>query len=586
MRPVPSGTTYPVRHGYDTENRLATVSNDVFTVAYACTPDGWESGYDIALTNGTVLTRSVIRDPYRRNLIAAVSNAAPSGIISQYSYEYDALARIIQRNNDSFNYNIRSEITIANIHSGHSSGYNYDDIGNLLESSLDNSSTLYSANSLNQYTNISNSAILEPAYDLDGNMVEHGAWSYRYDAENHLITAYSNATLVVSNAYDHQSRRVLKITPDATHTFIYDGWNLIQETVSTTSSTITNHYIWGKDLSGSLQGAGGVGGLLAVIQSGTGGSPVVFFPFYDNNGNITAYDDETGTIVAEYTYDAFGMSIAQTGTMVNAFKFRFSTKYYDSEIGTYYFGKRFFKPEYKRWLNRDPLQEKGGYNQYAYVENQPLVYIDIIGGQPMPGSKPYPLLEFKDYVDWRYEVQYRWGVWVSRQYRAVAQTLPGDAPSRRYLSDGQSSQNDRCLWKSRKITVWAEPKLGWSGSESSSFYPIDSDNRLRYEPRIAIVKSGESPEGKWQPTWSQPGALQVVGLNATTTGPRLTFVNYLWPESTKNIELEIHRRIDRHYLSPYNYVDDDDWSEELPILKFKLLNLIGQALPAPIKGKK
>ncbi len=137
-----------VHYGYDTENRLATVSNDVFTVAYAYTPDGWECGYAIALTNGTVLTRSVIRDPYRRNLIAAVSNAAPSGIISQYSYEYDALERIIQRNNDSFGYNQRSEITVANIQPDHRSGYNYDYIGNLLESrdkkkiALDNSGKL------------------------------------------------------------------------------------------------------------------------------------------------------------------------------------------------------------------------------------------------------------------------------------------------------------------------------------------------------------------------------------------------------------------------------------------------------------
>jgi hypothetical protein len=32
-----------------------------------------------------------------------------------------------------------------------------------------------------------------------------------------------------------------------------------------------------------------------------------------------------------------------------------------------------------RWLNRDPLQEDGGLNQYGFVENNPVMYIDQLG---------------------------------------------------------------------------------------------------------------------------------------------------------------------------------------------------------------
>ena len=42
-------------------------------------------------------------------------------------------------------------------------------------------------------------------------------------------------------------------------------------------------------LSGSLDGAGGVGGLLATEMDGTW-----YFPLYDNNGNVTDYVSETG----------------------------------------------------------------------------------------------------------------------------------------------------------------------------------------------------------------------------------------------------------------------------------------------------
>ena len=42
-------------------------------------------------------------------------------------------------------------------------------------------------------------------------------------------------------------------------------------------------------LSGTLDGAGGVGGLLATEVGG-----VWYFPLYDNNGNVTDYVSETG----------------------------------------------------------------------------------------------------------------------------------------------------------------------------------------------------------------------------------------------------------------------------------------------------
>ena len=107
------------------------------------------------------------------------------------------------------------------------------------------------------------------SYDLDGNLLTNGLFSYTYDAENRLATAYSNSVCVVSNAYDYMNRRVLKVTTEATHTFIYDGWNLVQETIATASGVATNNYVWGKNISGTIQGAGGVGGLLAVTLNET-----------------------------------------------------------------------------------------------------------------------------------------------------------------------------------------------------------------------------------------------------------------------------------------------------------------------------
>ena len=198
---------------------------------------------------------------------------------------------------------------------------------------------------------------------------------HAWDAENRNTSVLSNGVPILANAYDYRHRRVRKTTLDTVQNMIYDGWNLIQETVTpTVGFTTTNRYYWGVDLSGTLQGAGGVGGLLAAEINGQ-----LLFPLYDANGNVTECLDTSGNIRAHYEYDAFGNIIAQSGDLAHAFPFRFSTKYFDAETGFYYYGYRFYSPEQGRWLNRDPIAERGGINLYGFVKNSPVNRIDRLG---------------------------------------------------------------------------------------------------------------------------------------------------------------------------------------------------------------
>ena len=127
-------------------------------------------------------------------------------------------------------------------------------------------------------------------------------------------------------------------------------------------------------LSGTLQGAGGVGGLLYLTIDG-----VPYVPNYDNIDNIIRYLDANGNIVAQYTYDAFGGTLSQSGTMCGVFRHRFSTKCFDVEIGLYYYGYRFYHPALMRWLNRDPIEEKGGQNLYGFCGNNAVLLYDMMG---------------------------------------------------------------------------------------------------------------------------------------------------------------------------------------------------------------
>ena len=53
-------------------------------------------------------------------------------------------------------------------------------------------------------------------------------------------------------------------------TLLYDGWNRIAEYGGTTGATHLATYLWGLDLSGSPQGAGGVGGSFRLLPAAAG----------------------------------------------------------------------------------------------------------------------------------------------------------------------------------------------------------------------------------------------------------------------------------------------------------------------------
>jgi RHS repeat-associated protein len=107
-------------------------------------------------------------------------------------------------------------------------------------------------------------------------------------------------------------------------------------------------------LSGSLQGAGGVGGLLEVSDYGSSTTTNCFAAF-DGNGNLAALvNAANGTTLANYEYGPFGEVIRQTGPMAKVNPIRFSTKYQDDESDLLYYGYRYYKASTGTWLSRDP----------------------------------------------------------------------------------------------------------------------------------------------------------------------------------------------------------------------------------------
>jgi RHS repeat-associated protein len=164
---------------------------------------------------------------------------------------------------------------------------------------------------------------------------------------------------------------------------VYDGMRVIQERNINGVPTVA--YTRGPDLSGTLEGAGGIGGLLA--RSEWDGSAWSRHAFYhsDGVGNVTALAVPNGNDIAlagSYRYDPFGRLIGTPTGLAAINTQRYSSKDWHNPSGFYYFGYRFYDPATQRWLNRDPIGEEGGVNLYGYVGNNPLTYWDAFGNDP------------------------------------------------------------------------------------------------------------------------------------------------------------------------------------------------------------
>jgi RHS repeat-associated protein len=258
------------------------------------------------------------------------------------------------------------------------------------------------------------------AYDSRGNLTNDGRRVFFYDSENQLTNVHVVGAWKSEFGYDGLMRR--KVRKEFTWSgsawvqtnevrYIYDGRLVIQERHytpqgSTLISLNTVTYTRGNDLSGSFEGAGGIGGLLArsdnlLFVIGAPSATAIYHA--DGNGNVTAMVSTNGQIAARYSYEPYGNALAMSGPLAEANLYRFSSKEHHPNSGLVYYLYRYYDSGLQRWINRDPIAEEGGLNLYAFVFSDTISSLDPFGlrGRTSPRAEPYVRCE-PDEPGWGY----------------------------------------------------------------------------------------------------------------------------------------------------------------------------------------
>ena len=294
---------------------------------------------------------------------------------------------------DYYDYNGRNELTnaVKNV-SLNEYAYQYDDIGNRIAALDLGTNHTYTANSLNQYTQISNlcdSASLReeffPQFDDDGNQTliktATGVWQVTYNGENRPVLWECGTTNIVMK-FDRMGRRVEYVetvsgVTNTHHRFVYDGYLCIQRLNGAANNSIDLVFGWNPSEPVATHPL--------ILQKY--GQYNLFY-MHDGNKNVSelVFFQQANGIAAHYEYAPFGAVTAVTrSTPVTAYDFReynpfrFSSEYADDMLGLVYYNHSHYDPCVGRWLNCDSIEEEGGENLYAFCLNNPTVIFDAVG---------------------------------------------------------------------------------------------------------------------------------------------------------------------------------------------------------------
>ena len=293
-------------------------------------------------------------DPGRSEIYDNVGNITAIGGTTPASYTYDSHGQMLTETVNGVTYT-----------------YTYDTYGNIRSVSDGVNTYTYTYGDSNWKDLLTAYCGQSITYDQTGNPTHwYNGNNFTWVNGRRLatITASSGGT-VASYTYDVDGLRQTKTVGGVEHRYVWQGNKLVSE------------YWDGKELEFFYDESGMP--YAFSYKSSSSATPVFYYYVTNLQGDVVKIITASGTVVANYSYNAWGKLLSSSGTMASVNPIRYRGYYFDAESGFYYLQSRYYDPSICRFINADSYASTGqgflGANMFTYCLNNPICFSDSTG---------------------------------------------------------------------------------------------------------------------------------------------------------------------------------------------------------------
>ena len=383
-----SGTlrTDTYAYSYDDDHRPTNTAYG--SVSESITYDGYSrvTGKTVQNSGNTVLSTSyAYRDidaQYTTTQVSSLTSSFGGNTVS-HSYTYDANGNILSDGSTTYAYDSLNQLVWEyNTAAGKAWNYAYDLGGNILSkteydyadgqtsSPVTVSYTYGDAVWRDLLTAYNGEAI---TYDGIGNPTSYRGWGMTWQGGRQLASMQKDGT-TLSFSYNDAGLRTEKTVNGSTRRYIWNSSQLMADVGA--ADAFYFHYSSGGELIGYTYKTAEAETECILVKN--------------QQGDVERVISADGTVLAAYTYDAWGNVLTSEGSLATSNPIRYRGYYFDTETSLYYVSSRYYDPEIGRFINSDDIDYLGAdgsplsYNLFAYCMNNPVNRFDVNGNWSMP----------------------------------------------------------------------------------------------------------------------------------------------------------------------------------------------------------
>ena len=358
-------------YSYDDDHRPTNTTYG--SVSESITYDGYSrvTGKTVQNSGNTVLSTSyAYRDIDAEHTTTQVSSLMSTfgGNTVSHSYTYDANGNILSDGTTTYAYDSLNQLVWEyNTAAGKAWNYAYDLGGNILSKTEYDYADGQTSNPVtvsytygdavwrDLLTAYNGEAI---TYDGIGNPTSYRGWGMTWQGGRQLASMQKDGT-TLSFSYNDAGLRTEKTVNGSTRRYIWNSSQLMADVGA--SDAFYFHYSSGGELIGYTYKTAEAETECILVKN--------------QQGDVEKVISADGTILASYTYDAWGNVLTSEGSLATANPIRYRGYYFDTETSLYYLQSRYYDPAIGRFINADnyatTYKTSTGVNMFAYCLNNP-----------------------------------------------------------------------------------------------------------------------------------------------------------------------------------------------------------------------